>query len=75
MPLHEFIRPDETGRLVDFFDVPGLANAVGALLEDAPARARLGAAARAFVQARYDSKTVCRPRQLEWIQTLADTDL
>jgi glycosyltransferase involved in cell wall biosynthesis len=69
-PLREAIRHDETGRLVDFFDVPGLANEVCALLGDPAARARLGANARAFAQANYDLKTVCLPRQLQWVEGL-----
>ena len=70
-PLREAIRHDDTGRLVDFFDVPGLANEVCALLDDPVARQRLGANARAFAQATYDLKTVCLPRQLQWVQGLA----
>ncbi len=69
-PLREAIRHDDTGRLVDFFDVAGLANEVCVLLDDPPARARLGANARAFAQANYDLKTVCLPRQLQWVQDL-----
>jgi glycosyltransferase involved in cell wall biosynthesis len=70
-PLREAVRQDETGRLVDFFDVPGLAREVCALLDDPAARARLGANARAFAQANYDLKTVCLPRQLQWVEALA----
>lgn len=70
-PLREAIRHDETGRLVDFFDVAELADAVCALLDDPAAQARLGANARAFAQANYDLKTVCLPRQLEWVEGLA----
>lgn len=69
-PLREAVRQDETGRLVDFFDVPGLAREVCALLDDPVARTRLGANARAFAQVNYDLKTVCLPRQLEWVQGL-----
>ena len=69
-PLREAIRHDDTGRLVDFFDVPGLANEVCALLDDPVARQRLGANARAFAQETYDLKTVCLPRQLQWVQGL-----
>jgi glycosyltransferase involved in cell wall biosynthesis len=50
-PLREAIRGDDTGRLVDFFDVPGLANKMCALLDDPVSRQRLGANARAFAQA------------------------
>ena len=71
-PLREAIRHDETGRLVDFFDVAGLADAVCTLLDDPPARARLGQSARAFARANYDLKTVCLPRQLAWVERLAE---
>jgi glycosyltransferase involved in cell wall biosynthesis len=70
-PLHEAIKHDETGRLLNFFDVPKLVSEVCALLDDPEERARLGANARAFAQANYDLQTVCLPRQLAWVQTLA----
>lgn len=70
-PLHEAIKHNETGRLVDFFDVPKLVDEVCGLLDDPDNRALLGANARAFAQANYDLQTVCLPRQLEWVQTLA----
>ena len=69
-PLREAIRHDETGRLVDFFDVAGVANEVCALLDDPAARQRLGQNARAFAQANYDLQTVCLPRQLAWVEGL-----
>ena len=70
-PLREAIVHDETGRLVNFFDAQGLASAVCDLLEDAPARTRLGNNAREFARANYDLSTVCLPRQLEWVASLA----
>lgn len=70
-PVREVIRHDETGRLVDFFDGDGLVAEVCALLEDAEARARLGANARALIRARYDLRTICLPRQVEWVRELA----
>lgn len=70
-PLLEAIRHDETGRLVNFFDVEGLTNAVCKLLDDAPARTWMGQNAREFAQANYDLKAVCLPRQLQWVQGLA----
>ncbi len=69
-PLREAIHHDETGRLVDFFDAPGLADAVCALLNDPQARTRLGANARAFAVAHYDLKRVCLPQQLAWVDQL-----
>ena len=69
-PLREAIRHDETGKFVDFFDVVGLAKEVCLLLDDPATRARLGANARAFACANYDLKTVCLPRQLQWVEGL-----
>ncbi|MGQ9830134.1 MAG: glycosyltransferase family 4 protein [Thermochromatium sp.] len=69
-PVREVIRHEDTGLLVDFFDVAGLAEAVCDLLADPAARQRLGANARALVQAHYDLDTVCLPRQMAWVQGL-----
>lgn len=68
-PLREAIRHDDTGWLVDFFDVGGLAEAVCTLLEQPTTRARLATAARDFAIANYDLKTVCLPKQLQWVET------
>jgi glycosyltransferase involved in cell wall biosynthesis len=70
-PLQEAIQHDDTGRLVDFFDAQALAEAVGGLLADSPARRRLGQQAREFAQAHFDLQRVCLPRQLAWVQELA----
>ena len=69
-PLREAIVHDETGRLVDFFDIPALANEVCQLLSDASASERLGSAARKFARDNYDLATVCLPRQLAWVEKL-----
>ncbi|WP_428512425.1 glycosyltransferase [Roseovarius sp.] len=71
-PVREVIRHDETGRLVDFFDGEALVDEVCALLEDEAARRRLGAAARNLMREEYDLKTICLPRQLEWISSVMD---
>lgn len=71
-PLHEAIRHDQTGRLVDFFDIAGLVDEVCGLLDDRPARKRLSEQARAFAQANYDLHTICLPRQLRWVEKLAE---
>ena len=69
-PLREAITHDETGRLVNFFDVSGLVDEVCHLLDDPGTRLRLGKQARAFAQANYDLNTICLPRQLEWVKRL-----
>ncbi len=71
-PLKEAIFHNKTGRLVNFFDPAGLADQVVDLCKDAKARDKLGKAAREFAIANYDLATVCLPRQLQWVQALAD---
>lgn len=66
-PLQEAITPNETGRLVNFFDAQGLANEVCQLLDDPIARQALGQRARAFAQANYDLRSICLPQQLQWV--------
>jgi glycosyltransferase involved in cell wall biosynthesis len=69
-PLHEAIRHNETGRLVNFFDAQSLCNEVCELLDNPTDRQRLGANARAFAQEHYDLQTACLPRQLAWVEKL-----
>jgi glycosyltransferase involved in cell wall biosynthesis len=69
-PLHEAVRHDDTGRLVNFFDVAGLANEICNLLDAPDERARLGANARAFARQNYDLRTICLPRQIAWVEGL-----
>jgi glycosyltransferase involved in cell wall biosynthesis len=69
-PLHEFITHNETGRLVNFFDVKALVQEVCDLLGNPAERARLGANARQFAQIHYDLKAVCLPKQLAWVEGL-----
>ncbi|MDB2376353.1 glycosyltransferase family 4 protein [Gammaproteobacteria bacterium] len=66
-PLHEAIKHDETGRLVDFFDHSMLANSVTQLLDDEDTRVRLGKAARVFAIENYDLAKHCLPKQIQWL--------
>lgn len=70
-PVREAITHNETGRLVDFFDIQGLVDQVEDLLDHPEERARLGAAARAHMVQNYDRQTICLPRQIAWIEALA----
>ncbi len=74
-PVREVITHDETGRLVDFFDRTALVREVCDLLEDAKARTRLGAEARALMVARYDLRRTCLPRQLAWVDEVIQLPL
>jgi len=70
-PLREAIEHDCTGRMVDFFSPQALSDEVCSLLEDEPARKRLGQHAREFAVAHYDLQRVCLPQQQRWIADLA----
>ena len=69
-PLHEAIRHNDTGRLVNFFDAKGLVQEVRVLLPNPTERARLGANARQFAKVNYDLQSVCLPKQLAWVEGL-----
>ncbi len=69
-PLHEAITHNETGRLVNFFDVKALSDEVCGLLDDPEERRRLGANARQFALANYDLESVCLPKQIQWVEGL-----
>ncbi|KMK68738.1 glycosyltransferase [Puniceibacterium sp. IMCC21224] len=72
-PVREVVNEDENGWLTDFFDHAALTDRLCALLDDAPARVRMGKAARAFVRERYDLKSVCLPQHIAWVDALAGT--
>jgi hypothetical protein len=63
-PVEEVVTHDVTGRLVDFFDVPALADEVVTVLQDRQKFTNLGIAGRAFMQQRYDLASYCLPGQL-----------
>lgn len=67
-PVREVIEHERQGVLVDFFDSEALVRAVVGLLQDEPARQRLGAAARQRVVDGYDLQRVCLPALLDWVQ-------
>ena len=71
-PVREVMTHDETGRLIDFFDTDKLVDEVTHLLDDPDERQRLGRAARSHICAHYDLATVCLPKQLAWVNDLAN---
>lgn len=70
-PVLEALTHDKTAKLVDFFDGDALVDQAIELLEDSQARQRLGAAARKLIVETYDLRHHCLPRQLEWVDQLA----
>lgn len=71
-PLHEVVQNGETGRLVGFFDVKRLVDTVCELLEQPEQRRWLGESARKFARENYDLNTLCLPRQIQWVKSLAN---
>lgn len=72
-PVSEAIRHGETGRLVGFFDVDGLAEEICSLLDDPETRGMLGRNARSFAVERYDLDSVSLPKQLDWVINLGES--
>ncbi len=70
-PLQEVIIDNMTGRLVNFFDHQALANSVIQLLYYPEHAKIIGENARNFVKDHYDLQRICLPKQLEWIENLA----
>lgn len=69
-PVREVITHNQTGRLVDFFDKDALVDQINDVLNDADARYSMGQTARDLIKSDYDLKTVCLPKQLDWVQRL-----
>jgi glycosyltransferase involved in cell wall biosynthesis len=70
-PVREVIRHGENGLLVDFFDVPAWSRTLTEALADPAKFAPLRAAARRTVQDRYDLKSVCLPRMIDFVEGMA----
>ncbi|WP_395540810.1 glycosyltransferase family 4 protein [Neotabrizicola sp. sgz301269] len=70
-PVEEVIRHGENGLLVDFFDIPAWSDTLIAALEDPARFAPLREAARHTVIQRYDLTTVCLPRLVALVESLA----
>ncbi|HMX98632.1 MAG TPA: glycosyltransferase family 4 protein [Agitococcus sp.] len=71
-PLKEAIIEGKTGRLVNFFDKQALANTVSELLADKAQSDILSQNARQFAVENYDLKSICLPKQLQWVQSLVN---
>jgi glycosyltransferase involved in cell wall biosynthesis len=71
-PVREVIADGKNGLLVDFFDVRTLARTVVRAVADRSAHDEIRASARRTVIEKYDLKSICLPRHLELIRTLAE---
>lgn len=70
-PVEEVIRDGENGLLVDFFSPEQIAAAVTRVLEHPDGFPSLRQRARQTIVENYDLKTVCLPRQVQLVETLA----
>lgn len=70
-PVAEVIEHERNGLLVDFFDRDGLVDQVCQLLESENLRQSMGGAARKTAVDGFDLRTVCLPKQIAWVDTLA----
>jgi len=69
-PVLEVIKHNETGVLFDFFQPSALVQAVLNLLSDPTLRQKLSTNARGFVRSNFDLRSICLPKQLDWIEKL-----
>ncbi|VDC25198.1 glycosyltransferase [Pseudogemmobacter humi] len=70
-PVEEMIRHDETGLLVDFFDLDAWARQITECLADPARFDRIRQAARRHVAENYDLTRICLPRQVALVESLA----
>ena len=70
-PVREVIRHGENGLLVDFFDIPAWSKALIDALADPQRFVPLRQAARQTVRDRYDLRSVCLPRMVEYVERFA----
>ncbi|MDQ1899644.1 glycosyltransferase [Paracoccus sp. WLY502] len=70
-PVRELIRDGENGRLVPFFDVPALSDALIRGLSGDPDADRLRTAARQTILDGYDLHRHSLPRQIAWVESHA----
>ena len=70
-PVREVIRHGDNGLLVDFFDIPAWSKTITEALAEPERFMPLRAAARQTVLERYDLKSVCLPRMVEFVESFA----
>ncbi|MFM7483167.1 MAG: glycosyltransferase family 4 protein [Burkholderiaceae bacterium] len=70
-PVSEVIQHGECGLLINFFDIEGLVTQTCQLLDNPVQRQRMGNNAREYVRSKFDLRSVCLPKQLQWITSLS----
>jgi glycosyltransferase involved in cell wall biosynthesis len=69
-PVEEIISDGQTGRLVDFFDIPGWSAALIDALAHPDAFQAMRESGRALIRDRYDLQSVCLPQQIALLKRL-----
>ena len=69
-PVREAITHGQTGMLVDFFDKSALVDSIIELLEGLEFRNKVADNARQHAQVNYDLRSVCLPKQKQWVDEL-----
>ena len=72
-PVEEVIEHQKNGLLVDFFDTNELAETIAQVLSDPDQYKIMAQQARKTIQERYDLNTVCLPKLLNLVDTMAKT--
>ena len=70
-PVQEVITDGVTGRLIDFFDIPGWSAAMIDALARPEAYDSIRYAARAHIRKTYDLRGVCLPQQIDLLKRMA----
>ena len=70
-PVSEVMTNGSEGYLVDFFDKNEIIRHILLLLDDENKRKYFSQRARELVVSKYDLKTVCLPKQLDWISSIS----
>ena len=71
-PLHEAIFDNKTGLLCDFFNPDDLVDKILIYLNDPTIAEQCATNAREFAVLNYDLKSICLPKQLQWVDQLAN---
>jgi len=72
-PLHEAIFHNKTGLLCDFFNPDDLVDKILVYLNNSKIAEKCASNAREFAVLNYDLKSICLPKQLDWVDQLASS--
>ena len=71
--MHEAIFHNKTGLLCDFFNPDDLVDKILVYLNNSKIAEKCASNAREFAVLNYDLKSICLPKQLDWVDQLASS--